>query len=137
MDELRVLGSFRQIERGILNRIWGEESLGPVFMGVRFEPCVDVYETAEGTVVKMEIAGMKKKDIQVEIEGDVLTIRGRRREIAAGRKVAYHQMEIAYGLFERRIKLAVPVRRGGVTAACRDGFLEVHLPHRCPRRITS
>jgi HSP20 family protein len=130
MGERPIPGGGREIQRRLIKSLLGEEFLGPVFPELRFQPCVDVYETADCLVIRMEIAGMKKKDIIVEMEGDTLVIRGRREDTAGGPKVRYHQMEIEYGTFERSVRIASPVRRAAVTARYRDGFLEVRLAWR-------
>jgi len=134
MSAQLLLGTFRDLERRILRSLWGEESSGPVFTEVHFEPCIDVYETQESTVVKMEIPGMKKRDIIVEIEGCTLIIRGRRDDKSRGVKVDYQQMEIDYGTFERRVKIRTPIKKDAVSTCYRDGFLEVRLPRRRPVR---
>jgi len=134
MSAQLLLGTFREIERRIIRSVWGEESSGPVFTAVHFEPCIDVFETQEGTVVKMEIPGMRKRDITVELEGDTVIIRGRRDDKSRGAKVSYQQMEIDYGMFERRVKIASPIKKDAVSACYRDGFLEVRLPRQRPRR---
>ncbi|MCX6338685.1 MAG: Hsp20/alpha crystallin family protein [Candidatus Aureabacteria bacterium] len=134
MSAQLLLGTFRELERRILRSLWGEESSGPVFTEIHFEPCIDVFETREGTVVKMEIPGMKKRDITVELEGDTLVIRGRRDDKSRGAKVSYQQMEIDYGTFERRVTVRTPIKKDAVSACYRDGFLEVWLPTRRPLR---
>ncbi len=134
MSEQLLLGTFREIERRIIRGMWGEESFGPMFTAVYFEPCIDVFETEEGTVVKMEIPGMRKRDIAVELEGDILIIRGRRDDKSRGAKVSYQQMEIDYGMFERRVRIASPIKKDAVSACYRDGFLEVRLPTQRPRK---
>lgn len=137
MSEQMVLGRFGDLERRILRRFWGDELTGHLFAGGHFEPCVDVFETAEGMVVKMEIPGMKKKDISVEFERGILIITGRRCDKTNVPKRTYHQMEIDYGAFERGLKIDMPVREDAITALYRDGFLEVHLPRRRSTRKNS
>lgn len=134
MGRQLLLGTFRELERRIIRSMWGDESSGPIFTEVHFEPCVDVFETREGTVVKMEIPGMKKRNITVELEGDTLIIRGLRNDASRGEKISYQQMEIDYGRFERRVKILAPVKKDAVSARYHDGFLEVRLPRRRPGR---
>lgn len=132
MSAQLLLGTFRDLDRRIIRSLWGEESSGPVFMEVHFEPCVDVFETREGTIVKMEIPGVKKRDITVELDGDTLIISGLRDDKSREAKVSYQQMEIDYGRFERKVKIPAPIRKDAVSARYRDGFLEVRLPRRRP-----
>jgi HSP20 family protein len=99
-----------------------------------WEPLVDIDETSEFIRVKVELAGVRSEDIQVELSGDArtLTVRGTRRspeDDSTGRTV-FHQMEIYFGPFERNIALPArpEVDREDVQAAYRDGFLVVCLP---------
>ena len=135
MSAQHPLGTFRDLERRIIRSLWGEESSGPVFMEVHFEPCVDVFETRDGTVVKIEIPGIKKRSITVELEGDTLIISGLRDDTSREEKVSYQQMEIDYGRFERRVRIPTPIIKDVVSARYRDGFLEVRLPRRRPGKV--
>ncbi len=132
MKERLALASFWEIEAKILKNLWGEGGTTSIFSKGHFEPPIDIYETEEGIIMKMEIPGMKKREIGVEFEGDTLIIKGMREDKSRRHKVAYHQMEINYGMFERRIRIGIPIRESRVTATYRDGFLEVRLPRRRP-----
>jgi len=93
-----------------------------------WQPLTDIYETEESFVVKMELAGVTKEDLEVELQGDRLCVRGIRRERTAQKVKAYHQMEINYGRFERVILLRAPVSRDAISAYFEDGFLQVVIP---------
>lgn len=69
----------------------------------KWKPAVDVYETANEVIVLVDLAGIKKEEIEVTIDGDSLRIVGTRRDITSTPKVRLHQMEIDFGDFERRI----------------------------------
>jgi HSP20 family protein len=115
----------------MLRHLWGEHEIpASMFTNGYFEPAIDVFETSEAIVVKMEIAGMRKKDVVIELHNDTLIIKGRRDDKSPGKKNAYFQMEINYGTFERRIKIEVEICTDKITAFYRDGFLEVRLPLR-------
>ena len=108
----------------------------PVNGSGRFwQPPVDVHETQSYLLVNMELAGARADDLQVFLSPDdrVLTISGARAESREGRegRLRCHQLEIYFGPFERSITLpAVPVSRDHITAAYKDGFLQVMLPKR-------
>jgi len=96
---------------------------------------VDVFETEKAVVVRAEISGVRGEDIRVSVDGDLLRISGERR-VPAGETVRrLHQMEIAFGPFERALRIQVPFERDQVSAHLEDGFLEVTLPKRRARRI--
>jgi HSP20 family protein len=102
--------------------------------GDRWQPDVDVFETAQAFVVRAELAGVRSQDLRVTVDGDELRIRGVRLPPEAGDLHRLHRMEIASGPFERRVRVPVPFEREGVTAHLADGFLMVTLPRRAPMR---
>jgi HSP20 family protein len=89
-------------------------------------PPTDVYETEEGFVVKVEIAGMREEDFEVAIENNVLLISGTRQDSTERR--AYYQMEIRSGKFEIALEIPEPTKVEMAVAEYRDGFLLVNLP---------
>ncbi len=91
-----------------------------------WKPLTDVYETEDSVVVKMEIAGLRDEDLEVAVQGNVLTVSGIRSDISERR--AYHQMEIPFGRFEIAIDLPLPVDLENAGAEYKDGFLTVILP---------
>jgi len=98
-----------------------------------WNPPTDVYETEDGFVVRVEIAGMKDADFEVAIENQVLMISGNRSELNERR--AYHQMEIRFGKFEIAVEIPVPVEIERSVAEYKDGFLVVQLPKASPKHI--
>jgi HSP20 family protein len=105
--------------------------------GDRWQPAADVYETEKAIVVRLELAGVSSGDVQVSVDGDVLRVRGRRQPRVDPDAQRLHQMEIAFGPFERAIRIGIPFDREQVSAQLEDGFLRVTLPKRDrgPRRI--
>jgi HSP20 family protein len=103
----------------------------------RWQPAADVYETEKAIVVRLELAGVSSGEVQVSVDGDVLRIRGRREPRVEADAQRLHQMEIAFGPFERAIRIGIPFHRDRVSAQLEDGFLRVTLPKRDigPRRI--
>lgn len=102
--------------------------------GDRWRPDVDVFETEQGVVVRVEIAGVRREDLHVGVDGQVLRISGVRRPPQGPNAVRLHQMEIATGPFERRVQIPVAFDRDRVSAHLSDGFLTVTLPRRTPVR---
>ena len=98
-----------------------------------WSPPTDVYETEDGFVVRVEIAGMKDDDFEVAVENHVLIISGKRSDLNERR--AYHQMEIRFGKFEIAMEIPVPVEIEKSVAEYKDGFLVVHLPKANPKQI--
>jgi len=92
-----------------------------------WKPPTDVFETEDGLVVRMDIAGVEPKDIFVGFDGrrGLLTIAGRRDDRHGKRKIGFHQLEITYGAFHRQVPLPVPILADTAKATYVNGFLEV------------
>ena len=93
-----------------------------------FAPALDVYETDTEVVVKAELPGVKKEDVEVLIRDNNLIIRGEKKEEREEKTEALHRVERVYGKFERVISLPVEVKLEGVKAEFKDGVLEVRFP---------
>ncbi len=101
---------------------------GDRLRGDSWQPDVDVFETETALVVRAEIAGVRSQDLNVKVDGQVLRIAGIRRAPDGSHVRRLHQMEIASGPFERRLRIPIPFDRSGVSAHVADGFLTVTLP---------
>jgi HSP20 family protein len=86
-------------------------------------------------VVRAEISGVRGDDLRVSVDGDRLRLSGVRSVPQRGDVQRLHQMEIAFGPFERTVRIQIPFERERVTAHLEDGFLEVRLPKQLPRQI--
>lgn len=102
-------------------------------------PPVDIYETKEGElVVKAELPGLRREDLDVTVENNVLTIRGERRYEHEDRSGRVHRVERSYGEFCRSFTLPADVDSDHIRAEYRDGTLTVTLPRKPearPRQI--
>jgi HSP20 family protein len=93
-----------------------------------WSPVVDVHETKDNILLQIELPGIKQEDIQVSIEGDILTLKGERKREAEVKEDQYHRIERSYGRFERSVVLPLVVDANRVKATCRDGVLGIQLP---------
>jgi HSP20 family protein len=91
-------------------------------------PLADVYETAEGFVVQLEVPGIAEDDIEVHVDGDTVVVRGQRQPASRSRPDSFHRMERTYGAFSRSFQFAEDVDPDRVTARFKDGLLRVDLP---------
>jgi len=91
-------------------------------------PAVDIKDTGENLVVKAEVPGFDKKDINISLTGDTITISGKMQEEKEEKKAQYLYKERVSGSFTRSFTLPVPVDREKVKATCKDGVLEIILP---------
>jgi HSP20 family protein len=95
---------------------------------VTWAPRMDVYEKDNTIVFKAELPGLKKEDVQVELEGEDLVIRGESKaetEVKAG---DYYRSERSSGSFYRRMQLPAGVSPEQIQASLNDGVLEVAVP---------
>ena len=93
-----------------------------------WSPNTDVYVTEDGLVVKVELAGMRKEDLQLVIEGSKIKISGNRPDGCRAPKCKFLVMEINYGAFESVIELGDGFDLVKATAAYQNGFLRLDVP---------
>ncbi|MGB9668019.1 MAG: Hsp20/alpha crystallin family protein [Thermosulfidibacteraceae bacterium] len=91
-------------------------------------PPMDVYDTGDRIVVKVELPGVKKEDVEVTVKGRELVIKGEKRKEEEQRDENYYCSERIYGKFVRAITLPVDVKMNEIKATFRNGVLEVELP---------
>lgn len=95
---------------------------------VAWTPLCDIYETEKELVLKMELPEMKKEDVHVTIENNVLTLRGERKLEKTIERENFHRMERNYGEFLRSFTLPAFVDGSKIFAEFKDGMLTVTLP---------
>jgi len=93
-----------------------------------FVPRLEVIEREGEYVVTAELPGLEEKDFQVEVHGNVLTLRGEKRSEQAGEREGRHFTERVYGEFRRGIELPVEVQSDKASASFKNGVLAVTLP---------
>lgn len=91
-------------------------------------PSVDVSETAKEIIVRAEIPGMEAKDIDVNLDGNVLTIKGERKRDHEVRDENFHRVERSYGSFHRSLQLPAEVEGDKIKATYKKGVLKITLP---------
>ncbi len=103
-----------------------------------FRPAADFYETTQGLVLRLELAGVSAEDISLSLTAHELVLRGCRRPPRPEGLRRFIHLEMGFGAFERRFTLPISVNPDEVEAAYIDGILEVRLPRKAPqsRQIT-
>ncbi len=94
----------------------------------QFVPSLDVAETEDAVEVHADLPGMKPEEIDVEVVGDVLRVKGHREEKTETKEKEYHRVERRSGSFSRSIMLPCEVDAGSVEADYADGVLSIRLP---------
>jgi len=91
-------------------------------------PAVDIYETKESILLNVELPGVTKEDISLEVKDSTLMLRGEKKLEKDVKEENFHRMERAYGSFTRAFTLPSTVQQDKVKAKFRDGILEIVLP---------
>ncbi len=91
-------------------------------------PNTDVYVADSGLVIKVELSGMRKEDLELTIDGNRLKISGHRPDGCRAPKCRFLLMEISYGAFECLIELPSGYDLGRARAAYQNGFLRIDVP---------
>ena len=94
----------------------------------QWSPLVDIVEDDKEYLIKAELPEMKREDIRVSVENNLLTLRGERKFEQEEKDKKFHRVERAYGSFARSFSLPDEVDSGKVSAEFKDGVLKVHLP---------
>ena len=91
-------------------------------------PSIDVSATDKEIIVRAEVPGMEKEDIDVTLTEGLLTIKGEKKHEREEKKENYHRMETHYGEFCRTLKLPGEIETDKVDAKYKDGVLKITIP---------
>lgn len=136
VEPSKALSPFEELERriedffrrpfSIFGPTWWPRLRLPEFEEIT--PSVDIFEEAEDVVVKAELPGMKKEDIEVKLTDNTITISGEKKKEEKVEKKDYYRLERSYGSFCRAFSLPVEVQTDKAKAQFKDGILEVRIP---------
>lgn len=135
---VKVTGPFEEMERMFENFFspgwmrplhWPRSLLGEMaapFSGAM--PRVDVIDRDDEVVVRAEIPGVEKKDLDVSMTNNTVTVKGSTRHEEREEKGNYHRCEISHGAFSRTVTLPAEVDDSKAKAVFKDGLLELTIP---------
>jgi HSP20 family protein len=103
------------------------KSVGMRAPGRMWCPPADVYHTRDGWIVKVELAGVSVEEVEVELSGTKLAIRGCRRDTVRTDGMSYQQLEITYSRFEKTIQFPCHIEGARMETSYRDGLLIIFL----------
>ncbi len=95
-----------------------------------WSPAVDIFETEDQIIVQAEVPGMGRKDIELSLENNVLTLKGDRKFQKETKEESYHRIERSYGSFTRSFSIPAMVNEDKIRADYNDGVLSISLPKR-------
>jgi HSP20 family protein len=114
-----------ELER-MTEELW--EGWRPVLaLGTEFMPRMEMYEEKDGLVIRTELPGVRKEDLNISITGDVLTLKAEKKqeEVTEGRD--YYLCERSFGQYSRSVSLPFAVDTGKGAATLENGLLEIRL----------
>jgi HSP20 family protein len=131
LPNLRRFDPFNLLEAPF-NRFFEGWNLTPfaeeTFPLTKWAPVCDIYETEKEIMVKAELPGVKKENVSVSIENNLLTLYGERKFEEETKKENYHRVERTYGEFMRSFTLPAFVDNAKIQAEFKDGILTLTLP---------
>jgi HSP20 family protein len=133
LDPFRMLGDLLRWDP------FGDFDRGAGLQAGAFAPSVDVRETPQSFVFKVDLPGVKEENVDITVTGNRLTISGQREEEKRDDNDRYHVYESSYGSFARTFTLPEGVDPDAVRADMKNGVLEVSVPKRPevqPRKIS-
>jgi len=96
----------------------------------RWSPSVDIMEKDGNLILRAELPGLTEKDIDLKIEGNILTLKGERKMENEDNKGTYHRLESCYGSFTRSFRLPETVDHEKISAEYKNGVLKVTIPQK-------
>ncbi len=123
-DPARSLETFRRE----MDRLFDKFFEVIPFSEQEFVPSVDISETDKDIIVQAEIPGINPKDLDISLNGRLLTIKGEKKSEHEEKKENYHKIERKYGAFSRTLELPADVDPDKVEAVYKDGVLKITLP---------
>jgi HSP20 family protein len=133
-EKAELVSPFEEMERwfgDFFNRPFFSPMWMPRFNLPRMQqvtPSLDIYEEEDAVVVKAELPGIGKEDVEVDISDDLLTISGEKKAEEKLERKDYHRIERSYGSFSRSVRLPGEVLSDQAKASFKDGVLEVRIP---------
>ena len=110
----------------IFNSLFHSDFRNSINMINDWEPSMDIKESDKNFLIEADIAGLEKKDISINLNGDQLTISGKREE-KVGKNDYYHFRERSVGAFSRTFNLPKSINRDKISANFENGILSIVL----------
>jgi len=97
-------------------------------------PSADISETDKEYVIRASLPAVKKEDVNVTVDGGIITIQGERKQQSENESEKFHRVESFYGSFERSFSLPENVNSDAIRCESKDGILTVHIPKTEPQK---
>jgi HSP20 family protein len=129
-----AVGQFQNEMDRVFKSFFGE----PAVAGRRSLPLLNVWETEDALHLEAELPGFKMEELDLQVVGNELAIKGERKRVEETDKLVFHRQERVAGRFERTLRLPMEIDAAKVEASLQDGVLSVTLPKAAaakPRKI--
>jgi len=124
----RDIWSLRDDMNELINSFFGRAGGPRTIPEGAWNPAVDVSETENAVYVSAEVPGLKKEDINISIQDNVLSFKGEKKQEKTRKDESLHCVERYYGSFHRSFSLPSQVDSSKVKATYKDGILTIELP---------
>ncbi len=131
MADLTLWRPLQDLKRE-MDRIW-QEFFGKTYLtekweGIEWAPAVDVSETDDAVIVKVDLPGVNPEDMEISLTDNVLVIKGEKKKEEEEKKENFYRMERFYGSFMRAIHLPCEINEEKIQATYKNGVLKIVLP---------
>ena len=126
MNTLSIWNPIHEMDELFHNRLASVPG-GEGLQSVAWSPIVDIEETEQNYVIRVELPGLDKDKVKVVVENGVLTLSGERDLERKAEGKTFHRVERSHGTFSRSFTLAEDVDSESVVANFKDGLLEIHV----------
>jgi len=114
--------------RNMLDSFFRDSEFMPSFQDTNFRMPVDIYEKDGMVTIDFELPGLDKKDINIELEGNNLTVSGKIQKDSEVKEENYYRCERSYGEFSRSFTIPDGIKEKDLKATYKDGVLKVTFP---------
>jgi HSP20 family protein len=135
-DPARDLDSLQGDVNRLFDSFFGRRDVAQAGAGRRWVPAMDLAETDDQLVLRADLPGMERGDIDIEVKDNVLTISGERKAEHERKGEGFHRIERSFGRFSRSLGLPRGIDAKSVTASFDNGVLEVRMPKPEERKAT-
>jgi len=137
-DPARELDAFQSDMNRLFDSFFGrrEGAAAGGYETRRWVPPMDLVETEDSLVLRADLPGIDRDDIEIEVKEGILTVSGERRAQHEDKREGYHRVERSFGRFSRSLELPKGVEADSVSASFDKGVLEVRMPKPAERKPT-
>lgn len=119
--------AFRNFPSRSILTDWDNSRVWPELTSIALKPDLDIKESKNDYTITVEIPGVAREDVNIEINGNALTIRGEKRQEQKEEKENYHCIERSYGSFERMLTLPRDANPDNTDASFKNGVLTIKI----------